>query len=1420
MSGIDERIVSMRFNNSQFESGVKQTMNSLNGLKTGLNLDGSKKSLEGLAEAGKNFSLGGIASGVESIASKFSALSIIGITALTNIANKAINAGSILVKSLTVDPVKAGLDEYELKMGSIQTILSNTSKAGTTLDEVTASLDSLNTYADKTIYNFGDMTKNIGLFTNAGIGIADATSMIKGFSNEAAASGTSSQGAAGAAYQLSQALSSGTIRLMDWKSLTNVGMGNKNMQSGIIEIAEAMGEFEGTTLTAKTAGEDFNASLEQNWLSADVMQNYLKIQAGELSDEQMKALNLTDDQITAFKKQATISEEAATKVRTWTQLIGTLQEGVGSGWSQTFDLLIGNFDQATALWTKVNDTLGPMISASGDARNALLKSWVDLGGRDVLIEGISNAFNTLLDIIQPIKEAFREIFPPMTGETLLRITQAFTNLTAKLKLSGEEFDSIKSIFKGVFSIISIGMLVVEQLFYIFKKLFLNIFSGSGDVLAFAGRIGDFFTQLNESVQTSDSFFDFFHRIGDALVVPIDLFKVFIGYIQDLFGKASEVEGTTNVEDALERVSQRLEPFKSMIDLIQKAFSYFGVALKKVWEFFTPMANAIADFFGQLSASVSESLQTMDFSTMLDVINTGLFAGLILLFKKFLNGGGIDLSGGFLDSINGAFEGLTGTMSAMQAQLKAGTLVKIASAIALLTVSVVALSLIDSGKLTSALTAMTVMFLQLFGAMAIFEKISASSGFAKMPLIAAAMILLSVAVLILTVAVRNLAGLDWEELAKGLTGVTVLLGVLAGTAKIMSTNSGGLISAGIGMIAVAVAIKVLVSAVKDFSEMSWGEMAKGFAGVAAALTALALFSKFADLGKIGVSSSVGLILLAVSLKVIASALKDFADMNWEEMGQGMTGMALSLAIIAGAMQLMPKNMLVTAVSLAVVGASLLILAEVLKSMATMSWEELGQGMVGIAGALLIIAGAMYLMSGALPGALALIVVAGALAILIPVLQSLAAMSWEELGMGLAALAAVFLVLGVAALVLTPVIPAMLGLGVAIVLLGVGTLAAGAGLLAFSAGLTALSIAGGAGTAALVAMVGAIIGLIPTALAALATGIIEFARIIGESAPVFIVAMVALIMSLLTAINTVAPNVIATLINLITMLLKALTDNIPKFLVMGLKMIVALLDGIADNIDDIVASALNIVTQFINGISKGLPGLVESGVNLIVTFVESLATSIRNNSDRMSTAAVELADAIIDGITGGIKKGASKALNAVKDMAKGLLDGAKNLLGINSPSKEFFKVGGWSAEGLANGIDKTSGVAIQAGRDMGENTLDALKKTMARLGDAVSMDMDMTPTIRPVLDLSDIRNGSSLINGLLMPNSLDLGTSYSKAASIAEDSRPEPSDDADNVNPEKASLTFNQYNSSPKALSEAEIYRQTKNQISVAKGAMKV
>lgn len=215
-STIDERIVEMTFKGAQFATGVQGSVDSLTSLKNGLNdLKGSEQAINNIDAAGRKFSLRGIASGVSTIASRFTNLGIVGVTAINQIANQAVLAGERMLKSLTIDPIKAGLDVYETKINAIQTILANTQSEGTNLKQVTGALDQLNKYANLTVYNFGEMAHNIGTFTAAGVNLKTSVASIKGIANLAALSGSSAEQASGAMYQLSQAIASGTVHLQD-----------------------------------------------------------------------------------------------------------------------------------------------------------------------------------------------------------------------------------------------------------------------------------------------------------------------------------------------------------------------------------------------------------------------------------------------------------------------------------------------------------------------------------------------------------------------------------------------------------------------------------------------------------------------------------------------------------------------------------------------------------------------------------------------------------------------------------------------------------------------------------------------------------------------------------------------------------------------------------------------------------------------------------------------------------------------------------------------------------------------------------------------------------------------------------------------------------------------------------------------------
>ena len=355
---VDERVVSMQFDNKNFESNVKTTMSTLDKLKKSLNLEKSAKGLENINSAAKNCNLSPMANAVESVKSKFSALEVMGITALANITNSAVNYGKRLVSAFTVDPIRTGFQEFELKMGSIQTIMAST---GESLETVNKYLNELNEYSDKTIYSFSDMTNNIGKFTNAGVKLEDAVLAIKGVSNEAAISGANANEASRAMYNFAQALSAGYVKLIDWKSIENANMATVGFKQQLIDTAVAVGTLTKTTDGYKTSSgtvitptKNFNESLQDQWMTTDVLVGTLKNYADETTDIGKKAF------------------AAAQDVKTFSMMMDTLKEAAQSGWAATWELIIGDFEQGKTLWTKVSNVLGDVISKSAEARNKLI----------------------------------------------------------------------------------------------------------------------------------------------------------------------------------------------------------------------------------------------------------------------------------------------------------------------------------------------------------------------------------------------------------------------------------------------------------------------------------------------------------------------------------------------------------------------------------------------------------------------------------------------------------------------------------------------------------------------------------------------------------------------------------------------------------------------------------------------------------------------------------------------------------------------------------------------------------------------------------------------------------------------------------------------------------------------------------------
>lgn len=1394
MSTIDEKVVRMKFDNSQFESGVQGTMSTLDKLKSKLGFGKSASGFADIENAANRVKMDGLSGAVESISVRFSALQIMAVTALTNITNSAINTGKRMISALTIDPIKTGFQEYETKMNSIQTIMTNTASKGTTMQDVVKVIDDLNLYADKTIYNFQEMTRNIGTFTAAGVGLEQSASAIKGIANLAAASGSSSQQASTAMYQLSQALATGTVKLMDWNSVVNAGMGGELFQQALMETGRRHGVAV-DDMIAKNGS--FRDSLHEGWLTADILNetlnNFTIDGAQKYSQSMVEAGKWTEEQAAEMMKQATAMEEAATKVKTFTQLWETLKEAAQSGWGKTWELLIGDFEEAKTLLTSISKVIGGMIDESSDARNGLIGLWKSFGGRDVLIDGLRIIFESLMTVVKSVGDAFKEVFPPITYEHLMKLSVGVKELAYKFKMSEENADKLKHVFKALFSIVKIGTTVIGFI--------LNLVFALGPTLSSVGQvILDMVSVIGKWISALTSSFDGMTKVGEGAVS-----------MKDRITQAFKDAGDSIMN------SKFVKSLKALNDATDKGTK--------------DATGAVTDRVKKLT----EGLGKINLGTILGAIGVGSLAAVAKSIIGFISELKSPLSTfkSIGSNISSVLNQVRDSLKTYQNQINAKILTTIAIAIGILTVSLLLLSTIDGASLAKSLGALAVTFGLLLGSMALFSKIGPmKKGISKT---LGLMLGMSVTILILASAMKKLADLDWGQTIRGLVSVGVLMGILVATMKVMSSNKGEMVQGTAVMIALAIAIKILVSALSDIAGLSLAELGKGLIGLMVILASVAIFINKTKMVDDMFLMGVGLLVMAQGLKKMVDAITRLGELDWQTFATGFVGLAASLVMMAIAMKAMPTNLIQTALGLVIAAAGVRILAESVMTLSGLTLEGMATGLYALAISLGVMAIALNLMTGTLPGSAALLVAAIALAIFTPSLKSLSELSVEGIIKGLLYLAGVFIIFGVAAALLTPLLPAMLLLGVALALLGVGILGigtalflAGMGIQALGLGFTVLASLSSEGAKIVVdnltTIITGIVTLIPTVATALAEGLIAFAQVVIEGAPILAEAFITVVSAILTTFSTLLPQLMEVFGQLIVALCELIVTNIPIIAESFLQLILGLLEVVATNIPLLIQAGVDIIVAFITGIATAVPQLVDAGFQAIITFINGLADAIRNNTQPMIDAVNNLFDAVVEagkavltnsiggfldsgseimnsgfisGITGAIgnviseignvilsayneaKTGVDKFFQVGGDMIQGMIDGIANAVdGVitaaadaakraynaakdavlgHSPSKRFMWLGEDCDEGMAIGFRNGAGMVANAAANVAKGSLNVMSNTISKIGTSILDGIDAQPTIRPVMDLSEIQNGVKEANSLWGSNSMNIATS---------------------------------------------------------------
>lgn len=1427
---IDSKVVEMRFDNKDFEANTRTTMSTLDKLKAKLHFPGASKGLEEIGQTAKRVDFSGMSSGIQTVQMKFSALQVMGITALQNITNAAISAGKQLTDAITIDPVKDGFTEYETQMNSVQTILANTQKEGTNIDQVNKALKELNTYADQTIYNFTEMTRNIGTFTAAGVKLDDSVSAIKGIANLAAVSGSTSQQASTAMYQLSQALAAGKVQLMDWNSVVNAGMGGQVFQDALIRTSEHLQT--GAKQAIEAYGSFRESLTEGEWLTTDVLTETLNQIAGAYSKEDLIAQGYSESQAEEIVKLADTATDAATKVKTFTQLIDTLKEALGSGWTESWQIIIGDFEEAKEVWTKVSDVLGGFIQKSSEARNAILKAamgnpysdlakniqkvtsatsdykdivdsvirgdygsgqarfdklaaeghdWArvqnlinerlgcsfryteelttsqedlnkeqtktieqilkmsdaelkkngltkedvkalkelqkqsektgipindlindmdKLSGKELLHGSVANMGNALINLFTEIHNAWQKVFDPVSAMTLYNIIASMHGVTSKfLKFTEDRGKELTRTLAGVFAALDIiRQCLGGSLKFAIKAVNAVLSAFDMDILDATAKIGDLLVKFDKWLKKTDPFTKGFEEIGKVIKSVVDNLTKFENKIKKL----------PNIENFLKTIEKIKSPkvdFSGVINgfselsntTTNSSFSNIRKLFSALWKYVTEVGLNIIDTIGKIGTSIAQAFGKGD---VFEVINSGLIAGILVFVKKLTKNitKVTDDAGGILNNVTEILDGVKDCFVAYQEQLRAGALLKIASAIGILTASVFTLSTIDSDALQRALFGIAALLIELGVALAAFGKMSNDfKGSLKANFL---MKSLAVSILIMAAAVKVLSTISWEGMMKGLIAIGGLLLELSLFLSLTDFKKKSF-SSSAGMVLIASALLILSSVVKKFENVNWETIGRSLVSIGALLLEISIFANLAGKAKHVISTGLSLILVASGLKILASVVDDFSGMNWDEIKRGLTAMGAALLEITIALKLLPKTSLFRATGLIVAAAALKIVANDMNDFASMNWPSIKKAAITMGIALGEIVIALNLMKGTLGGAAALIVASAALAILASTMSKLGKLSSDEIAKGLIAMAAAFFIVGVAGALLQPLIPTILALAAAFVLFGVAALSIGAGLTLVGVGLTTISIGlsalgGSLATAAVSIVAGlsviilGVAGLIPAVAEKIAEGVVAFATVIGDCAPQIIDAVLKLFDEVLKSANAYLPTIIDSVLTLLIAVINGVANHIPEIMLAITNLVGKIVEGVTDvikglNPDEILKAteAIGILLASIFGFagiskisSQAMAGIVQFGIILAeLSAVIAAAGGIAqipgaswlieeggNFLEKIGTAIGQF----VGGLAGGVAKGVSSSLPAIgKNLsdfmknAQPFIDGAKGI-----------------------------------------------------------------------------------------------------------------------------------------------------------------
>ena len=1100
---IDEKVVQMKFDNGQFERNVAKSMQTLDSLKFKLKTMDFRKSaadLENVGNAAKKIDMSGLSQGIETVHAKFSALQVIGVTALSNITNSAVNAGKRIVASLGDSLINGGRNRAQkIKDAKFQMegLLGSEeyAKQWNRIDQ------SINHAVADTAYGYDSAARAASQFLASNVKVGDQMDRsLRAISGVAAMTNSTYDDIANV---FTRVAGQGRVMAIDLNSLAARGMN-----------------------AAAVLGKALNKS------ESEIRDMVSK---GQISfDTFAKAM---DD---AFGEHAKKGNE------TFQGALANMKAAMSRIGAKVWDPLLDNqrnvFNQARLLINDLNKNYldGPINSLNEKLTSVFrnIVKFFELGGVKNILLSIGNTLSFISSVIKPIKDAFKEIFPPKSVEILVKYTKQFRELTAGFKLSEKTATNLKNTFKGVFSVLNTGISLISSLVRGFGQILSNLTGIPGGILGITGALGAWVTRLSEAIKQSN----IFNNIIQGLV------NIFEGF-----------------SNKFKEFTKHFNVFEGLVNGIKRVFTTLG----KILQEFTKM--------------LGEALRTGDIKAALDVFNTGVFSGIILNIKNVTKTLDLFFRKANAKSITGNLSLIIGSLKdnlyALQFTIKADALMKIAKAIAVLAGSLFVLSLIKPDRLGSALVGMGILITEIVVALRQLDKFADQSfkNLAKLSIVTSTIRSLATSLLILSAALRILGTMDIKQMGVALIGMAAGLKIMCETLKQMSKYYADLTMSAKAIRKLATSLVVLAVALKIMGTMDIKQMGVALLGMTTGLIFMTKAIQKMPTYKKGKNKIASMLKIAFSLILLGAALKILASIGWPNILTALGAMGGALAILVRFVYALPKNLKqlnakVNALNMMALGLGFL--GFILKDLGKMSWEQVKTSLVAMGGALaeiLIFTKLLSAKGGSLKGMSAMIGLATGILILATAMKLLATLNLGGLIISLVALGGAFVIVRVAAKLLGGAVPVILAVSAAIALFGAGMWMFSAGVLKLAAGIAALAAALTGGVTTIVAGIQAIIlgvaQLVPELIKIFGESIVTLCKVIMTSAPMIGETILVVIHESLKSLVAHGPEIVALLFQFVIGILHELKNYIPEFIVAAMEVVDALFKGIVMGLKEI-------------------------------------------------------------------------------------------------------------------------------------------------------------------------------------------------------------------------------------------------------------